>query len=240
MKVYYMLKFFKHEDGRLKTDEKVLEVGKERSRFYSRWREFRGQIRDSLRALGADRYEVLGALEGVPAGQESYMIYSNYPKKGKLTYTDYILKSLYYEEDIEEPKWTMLQKDTVLLGYKCLSAKCEYKGRSWSVYFAPDIPVSLGPWKLRGLPGLILLAIDKEKDFYFYAIGIENGKGEIMKEPKLKNYIKCTAKDIKEAYIQYYDDYEAYQRKIGFPVGSWDAKGKPIIYPKRKAVLIER
>ena len=36
-----------------------------------------------------------------------------------------------------------------------------------------DIPVSDGPWKLGGLPGLILEAYDKGHQYTFTAVGLE-------------------------------------------------------------------
>ena len=55
---------------------------------------------------------------------------------------------------------------------KCNLATTKFRGREWKVWFTEEIPVSLGPWKLGGLPGLILKA-DADDDFIkFTAVSI--------------------------------------------------------------------
>lgn len=45
-----------------------------------------------------------------------------------------------------------------VLGYECVMAESDYHGRRWRAWFSPDLPLPFGPWKLHGLPGLILKA----------------------------------------------------------------------------------
>src|SRR3712207_8163725 len=48
-----------------------------------------------------------------------------------------------------------------------------FRGRTWRVWFALDIPFPDGPWKLCGLPGLILKAEDSKGHFSFDCVGID-------------------------------------------------------------------
>lgn len=80
--------------------------------------------------------------------------------KGKVSSYVQIMESHYcIEEDIPQIGWK-LQKDTArnILGYDCMMGTTTFCGRTWVVWYAPDIAISLGPWKLSGLPGLILSA----------------------------------------------------------------------------------
>ena len=43
-------------------------------------------------------------------------------------------------------------------GYLCKTATCQLHGRQWTVRYCEDIPTTAGPWKLCGLPGLIVAA----------------------------------------------------------------------------------
>ena len=65
----------------------------------------------------------------------------------------------YYTEPFDELKWEIQTDSTAtVLGYECFMATTHYHGREWKGWFAPEIPVQDGPWKLQGLPGLILKA----------------------------------------------------------------------------------
>ena len=56
--------------------------------------------------------------------------------------------------------WKLSKNTKKIQNIQCFSAQAEYRGRVWTAWYAPSIPVSSGPWKLYGLPGLILEAED--------------------------------------------------------------------------------
>ena len=51
----------------------------------------------------------------------------------------------------------------------CKRAVGEFRGRTYEVWFSEDIPIHSGPWKLWGLPGLIV----EVQDFYSDVISIK-------------------------------------------------------------------
>jgi hypothetical protein len=51
--------------------------------------------------------------------------------------------------------------------FKCQKASCRYRGRDYIAFFCSDIPFNYGPWKLNGLPGLILEAYDTKSEISF-------------------------------------------------------------------------
>ena len=51
----------------------------------------------------------------------------------------------------------------------CKKAIGEFRGRTYEVWFSEEIPVNFGPWKLWGLPGLIV----EVQDFYNDVISIK-------------------------------------------------------------------
>lgn len=74
-------------------------------------------------------------------------------------YTSVFGSNYLVEEEIPAMDWEV-EEDSVqtIIGYECHKAVTKFRGREWTVWYAEDIPVSLGPWKFSGLPGLILQA----------------------------------------------------------------------------------
>ncbi|MES2277058.1 MAG: GLPGLI family protein [Bacteroidota bacterium] len=78
---------------------------------------------------------------------------------------------------IEEPmpliKWK-ISADTMSFGtLHCQKATGHFKGRDYTAWFCPDLPFHAGPWKLSGLPGLIVEAYDTNKEVEFKFDGME-------------------------------------------------------------------
>ena len=86
-----------------------------------------------------------------------------------------------YSEPIPRQSWIISFEMQEILGYTCQKATCHFRGRNYVAWFAPDIPVRQGPWKLGGLPGLILKAHDADTLYTFEAVKIETGKHPIIR-----------------------------------------------------------
>lgn len=103
-------------------------------------------------------------------------IYKNYPE-GKITIIDRIPFDNYkYEEPLIYPKWELKNEKKTLYGYHCLKATTSFRGRNYTAWYAPEIPISNGPWKFGGLPGLILKIEDSKKHHTFEMVGLEKIK----------------------------------------------------------------
>lgn len=78
-----------------------------------------------------------------------------------------------YAEPLTTPEWVVTDSIKSCLGFDCIKATANFKGREWTVWFNPDIPIPEGPWKLYGLPGLIMEAYDKNHDYEFIPLSIK-------------------------------------------------------------------
>lgn len=90
------------------------------------------------------------------------------PKEKKLVRTSRILATDYlFDETYPVINWK-IGKDKKMVGkYSCQSAVGTYAGREYTAWFCKDLPYQLGPWKLQGLPGLILEAADSKGEVKF-------------------------------------------------------------------------
>jgi len=66
------------------------------------------------------------------------------------------LKPFDLKDEIAGFNWNIKSETKNILGYNCQKATTVHRGRTFTVYFAQEIPFADGPWKLFGLPGLIL------------------------------------------------------------------------------------
>lgn len=202
------------------TDEMILEVGEKKTSFYSKWRKMRKERMDSLKSIGiTDSWEIVGKISNLPRNNFNYEIYENIPEKGLRTVYCKHLNTIYYEEESEAPEWSILEKDSVILDYKCKMAKGTFRGHTWTVWYSDEIPLASGPWKLKGLPGLILSAYDDNGLCSFEAIELNNGNGESLYTRTDKG-IKGTRKLEAELRDLMYSDNDAYMKRMGFPGGA--------------------
>lgn len=69
--------------------------------------------------------------------------------------------------------WTITDESKEIGGYMCQKATTTFKGRNYEAWFCPEIPIPYGPWKLHGLPGLILAARDNKGEVIFDYAGFD-------------------------------------------------------------------
>lgn len=147
-------------------------------------------------------------------GTCGFEVYKNY-SENKITVTDLggwlnESGSVLYEDKISKLKWEIKNDTATILTYKCQRAILTFRGREYEAWFATDIPINNGPWKLGGLPGLILKVGDKKQNFVFECIGIE----QLKKKEPIKfydlGYAKMSRKDLDKLYRRFLDDAWGY------------------------------
>ncbi len=97
-----------------------------------------------------------------------------------------------YTEPLGEIQWEISDSTKTVLGYNCVMATANYHGRDWTAWFAPDIPLQEGPWKLTGLPGLILDASESTGQHSFEVTGLEASNQEIVPIYPYQQYDKMS------------------------------------------------
>ncbi len=123
--------------------------------------------------------------------------YLNWPETGKLTVRMGMVKEEFeYTEPIPQMTWQFLNiPPRTVCGYQCMAAGTTFRGRQYTVWFTPDIPISAGPWKFSGLPGLILAVDESSGIFSWEAVGISSDTGNIhLFDPEydcITNHVSC-------------------------------------------------
>lgn len=95
----------------------------------------------------------------------------------------------WYAEPYPLQQWSIQGDTLTICGYVCQKAVCSFRGRDFVAWFAPDIPISEGPWTFGGLPGLILKVYDTGRLYTFECCGIERGCFPI-RQPDYSRYRK--------------------------------------------------
>jgi len=82
-------------------------------------------------------------------------------------------KSLYtkevflVKEDLPRQAWVLEEGLKMIGRFTCKKAVAVFRGRRYTAWYCPDLPYSFGPWKLNGLPGLIVEAGDDDGQVSF-------------------------------------------------------------------------
>lgn len=212
-----------------------LDIGRKSSRFYS----YTAAVRDSVLKADMDNgasTETINRHAKQYKSAWSEQTFKGYPE-GYVTTLDEIagdISRLRCEEAEEKPEWKLSTDTLTLLGYRCTRATTQFKGRQWTAWFTPDIPVSDGPWKLCGLPGLILKAEDSEGHYRFAANGIEQCRNAAPIIFGGKDYESVRRKQYNKVHERYFAD------PMGFITSSMpnvkitikDEHGQPAKSPK--------
>jgi len=132
--------------------------------------------------------------ESFPHHRMTTCVYKSHPT-GKVTVTDFLMGDYYaYEEEMNSQSWDIEDSVKTIMGHECQKAVSNFRGRQWTAWFASDIPVSDGPWKFTGLPGLIMEVYDHNRQQYFVINGLQKISNEpiqfVIYNKKFKKLIK--------------------------------------------------
>jgi len=133
------------------------------SLFYSFGTHFRDSVAISNPDMNFFAFQELDPPRAIP----HIRIYKNHPT-GTITTFDYVMPDRYqYEEKLNLFDWELSDETDVIHGYPVQKAATNFGGREWIAWFTPEIPISDGPYKFRGLPGLILHIEDSRQHHIF-------------------------------------------------------------------------
>jgi len=140
--------------------------------------EFKKQVQAAMASSPDGRISINRQRRG--SGAEYYQ----FPNENKLARKDQLVMETYLMEDaMPDIDWKITSDTMTFGGLHCQKATAHFKGRDYTAWFCADLPLHVGPWKLNGLPGVIVEAYDAKKDVQFMFDGVE----KVMVMPKPDN-----------------------------------------------------
>lgn len=153
---------------------------------------------------GVKRHIETGDDSFIPQNQGSLYVFKSLSDSTVTVYDKSgMLEKGCYTESLDDFVWEIGDSIKTLLGYECMLAETDYHGRHWKAWFTPEIPLHDGPWKLCGLPGLILEASESSGQHRFIATGIEQCNQTIVPVYSPKRYDRMTRKEMLSGMRQY-------------------------------------
>ena len=109
-------------------------------------------------------------------------------------------QKLRIKEGIPSLNWKISDEQKKIGNFNCQKATTNFRGRRYIAWFTSEIPTNIGPWKLHGLPGLILNVVDSEGDISLYA-------KQITKVPN-NSFPKLPSEELQEISIEKYAELQ--------------------------------
>lgn len=229
----YHEKFLRGSDGLVEKDIPMLLLANtKQSKFFCRDTEYKdslestpsgSKLRDKLLSEAVKHATSTGDQSHVDnwAYKSFVYVYKDYEPASTTVYDQAgMMESGYYSEPFSEMSWEIGDSTKTVLGYECIMATANYHGRRWTAWFAPEIPIQDGPWKLQGLPGLILEASEPSGQHHFVADGIEKTSQPIYPMFRKKKYDKMSRLDMLKGLRNYRDNgMSMVKASIGLDLG---------------------
>lgn len=217
-----------------KTYRWFLDVGKTQSIFYNpnyrAWNmEYQNMYKETDIATALARVQSINKKYGI---KNSLEVLVGEPAADTYTYMKSIKTNKFiYTEKLPQIEWVAEDSTKMVCNYLCRKAVATVYGRVWTVWYTQDIPVSAGPYILKGLPGVILEAYDADNLFHFLAVGIEKNVSDANIELfKKDEALKCSrTKFLKLRKAEENKTYGEAVKELGINlVRAVDANGKDI------------
>lgn len=204
-----------NRDGNAITYNMTLLADNAKSKFFSK----AGEYVDSLRSTPSGKkqyadmaaaYMSAGKLSSLPRKSVYLYVVKDIANAETTVYDGVESIEEYkfnYSEPLEPQDWQIVSDSTLnVIGYDCIMAKTSWRGRDWTAWFTPEIPVGNGPWKLHGLPGLILKAEDSTGQHRFTATGLQQTSSSINIMPGNYTYESISRPEMLRT-LRKYDEF---------------------------------
>ncbi|MFL9834476.1 GLPGLI family protein [Chryseobacterium terrae] len=133
-------------------------------------------------------------------------------KKNSNVNSNYIhVQNMFIVDTEDKIEWKLLNETKILGGYQLQKAIAKFGGRNWIAWFTKDIALSEGPYKFRGLPGMIFEISDDKNNFKFslaksYKLAKTYDTTEIIENFAGQKPVKINEAKLKKMMLDNYND----------------------------------
>lgn len=144
--------------------------------------------------------------------------YRFFNKKNPVIETEFMSNTYLFDDSVQEIKWQVLNDEKLIGNYTCQKATGYFAGRIYEAWFSPEIAISAGPWKLFGLPGLILEAMDTKQQVKFIFTGIKTVEHADMVIKPDDNTTQTTRASFNKMMLAFRENPQAFSNNTGLEI----------------------
>lgn len=166
-----------------------------------------GYIRDSLLLKIENKPTQKLAMLDIskfPKTQFHFKIIKDNSKDSIIVYDKIYTDNFRYSEHKKSVIWKINSDTLTINGLKCQKATTKYAGRIYEAWFSNEIPISDGPYKFSGLPGLIVKMYDLNKHYIFELVA-KYDTNQVYSNLKPKRNLFYTTKSV---FLEKIEDYK--------------------------------
>ena len=162
----------------VKTEMMFLDTTKDGSKYYS-YTVFNS---DSLMKVDLEKQLAatgsINVKSDMQKGSVRYSVTKTYPDY-KINLHCRLGMDAYNISDDRKINWKISSEKEKIGEWNVQKAEADFAGRHWIAWFSTEIPIQDGPYKFRGLPGLIIKIEDKTGSHKMELKGIKNIVGDV-------------------------------------------------------------
>ncbi len=119
------------------------------------------------------------------------------------------------QENVKQT-WHLINETEEVCGYSCQKATTHFKGRFYTAWYTTEIPINEGPYKFKGLPGLIVKIEDDQKQHCFELVSFNKtskkifNKSSTYRSVNMVDYYKVKKME-NLSFIKIYNDPERFR-----------------------------
>lgn len=204
----------------------------ENSSYTDYWRLYIGDgmsLFTSLRFLSMDSIKRIESEKGNPYGpsmdwymnhgtKNTLVVFKNYHSQTITTHDKLapIISEHYVYEESSPIEWELLEDTTSIGSLTCFAATTTFGGRKWTAWYAPEIPVPDGPFKFKGLPGLVIRIADSTGTWEYELVDFKKEANQFAFNCSDAEHISVTKREFFKQKRNFYDNRIAIMKTMGY------------------------